>query len=118
MRDIVAFLDPARVIGSPAAASHWPAVARVDGEERRRYRSGMLRVLALLVLSTVPAFAREAPRRPPCPGDAPPGVRLPDRPGCREREAAPATRPGFLDLGGGSSVRVGGRVRGEVEMRR
>lgn len=81
----------------------------------------VLRVLALMLLALAPfaAAAGEA-RRPPCPADAPPGVRLPDRPGCRERGAAPARGgpPGFIDLGDGASLRVGGRVRGEVDVRR
>lgn len=72
----------------------------------------------ILCLAAAPAVARDGLRRPPCPSDAPPGVRLPDRPGCRPAEAAPAHPPGFLDLGQGTSVRVGGRVRGEVEFRR
>ena len=55
--------------------------------------------------------------------DAPPGVRVQLPPGCRlpGGAAAPANRtdsrqkagksPGFIDLGNGSEVRIGGRAR-------
>lgn len=67
-----------------------------------------------------PAVAGEV-WRGPCPQDAPPGVRLPDRPGCRERAAREnlkATAPGSIDLGGGTSLRIGGRVRADYDLRR
>jgi hypothetical protein len=56
--------------------------------------------------------------------EALPGVRAPATPGCppadRATKPAPAERfqagrdPGFFDLGGGTTVRVGGRVRAET----
>lgn len=80
-----------------------------------------LRLLVALVLAAaaLPAAAGErgAAQRPRlCPQDAPPGVRLPDRPECREAAPAPvrATAPGFIDLGNGTSVRVSGRAAYEV----
>lgn len=71
-------------------------------------------------LASVSVVAGEGPRRPPCPADAPQGVRLPDRPGCAVREGVLPRRapPGVIDFGDGASLRVGGRVRGEVEVRR
>ncbi|UHC16357.1 hypothetical protein LRS73_28575 [Methylobacterium currus] len=74
---------------------------------------------ALLVTAAVlPAAAGERGARPPrlCPQDAPPGVRLPDRPECREAPPAAvrATAPGFIDLGNGTSLRVSGRAAYEV----
>jgi hypothetical protein len=56
-----------------------------------------------------------------------PGVRLPPTPGCPPPgEAKPASverpkagrDPGFIDLGGGTTVRVGGQVRGETRFGR
>jgi hypothetical protein len=76
-----------------------------------------LLVLACGALLGVPglADAKDCPR----PG-ASVGVRDPDRPGCRSEarpkpENRPALkageRPGFIDIGGGTELRVGGRVR-------
>jgi hypothetical protein len=53
------------------------------------------------------------------PADAPPGVRVPDRPGCKpsppgklvESGLKTGREPGFIDLGNGTDVRVSGRVR-------
>jgi hypothetical protein len=62
--------------------------------------------------------------------DAPPGVQAPLPPGCRApvRVAPPAKRadamlkagksPGSIDLGNGSEVRIGGRVRVDTMYRR
>jgi hypothetical protein len=62
--------------------------------------------------------------------DAPPGVRVQLPPGCRAPggAAAPAKgtealqkagrAPGFIDLGAGSEVRIGGRVRVDTNYRR
>lgn len=78
------------------------------------------RLLAALVLAAaaLPATAGErgAARPRLCPQDAPPGVRLPDRPECREAPPAPvrASAPGFIDLGNGTSLRVSGRAAYEV----
>lgn len=74
------------------------------------------RLLAALLLTAaaLPAMAgeRSAPRSRLCPQDAPPGVRLPDRPECREAPPASvrATAPGFIDLGNDTSLRVSGRA--------
>ncbi|WP_246102232.1 hypothetical protein [Methylobacterium terricola] len=72
-------------------------------------------VAALLVTATalpVMAGERGAPRPRLCPQDAPPGVRLPDRPECREAPPAAvrATAPGFIDLGNDTSLRISGRA--------
>ncbi|WP_245524197.1 hypothetical protein [Methylobacterium nonmethylotrophicum] len=86
------------------------------------------RLLAALLLAAaaLPAVAgkRGAPQRGApvprlCPQDAPPGVRLPDRPGCREAPPASlrATAPGFIDLGNGTALRVSGRAAYEVGVR-
>jgi hypothetical protein len=58
--------------------------------------------------------------------EAPPGVRVAERPGCKPRSPHPAIpgrakagpAPGFIDLGNGAQVRIGGRVDVEVEYRR
>jgi hypothetical protein len=62
--------------------------------------------------------------------DAPPGVRAPLPPGCPAPggAAGPAKSadaplkagksPGFIDLGNGSEVRIGGRVRADTMYRR
>ena len=79
-----------------------------------------LRAVAVTVLSAAGIAGAEAKEcRPP---EAPPGVRVQAAPGCRPPvAAAPAkgtdamqragTTPGFIDLGNGSEVRIGGRVR-------
>ena len=78
------------------------------------------RLLAALLLTAaaLPAAAaeRSTPRPRLCPQDAPPGVRLPDRPECREAPPAAvrATAPGFIDLGNDTSLRVSGRAAYEV----
>ncbi len=78
------------------------------------------RLLAALVLAAtaLPAAAGErgALKARLCPQDAPPGVRLPDRPECREAPPAAvrATAPGFVDIGNGTSLRVSGRAAYEV----
>jgi hypothetical protein len=56
------------------------------------------------------------------PADAPPGVRVPDRPGCQplrpgkpaETRSKAGREPGFIDLGNGTEVRISGRVRVET----
>lgn len=79
--------------------------------------------LAALLVAAAPAAAGErAPRPRLCPQDAPPGVRLPDRPECREAEArgvraAERPAPGFIDLGSGMQVRIGGRAAFEAGTR-
>ncbi|NGM33317.1 hypothetical protein G4G93_05115 [Methylobacterium sp. DB0501] len=67
-----------------------------------------------MTAAALPAMAGERGAQRPrlCPQDAPPGVRLPDRPECRETPPAAvrATAPGFIDLGNGTSLRVSGRA--------
>ncbi len=81
----------------------------------------MIRHLAVLVALALsaPAVARDATPRGPCPADAPEGVRLPDRLGCRERTPLKAGRaPGTIEIAPGTTLRMGGRVRYDYEMRR
>ncbi|BCM87469.1 hypothetical protein NS228_03000 [Methylobacterium indicum] len=86
-------------------------------------RSSAILALAVLVPAAValPAVAGERGVRPArlCPQDAPPGVRLPDRPDCREAPQAvrSGAAPGFIDLGNGTSLRVSGRAAYEVGAR-
>jgi hypothetical protein len=85
-----------------------------------------MRATAVLLLASLatPAFARDAgPGRSggPCPADAPEGVRLPDRPGCRERSDPPrkaGRTPGSFELAPGTTVRIGGRTRLDYDARR
>jgi hypothetical protein len=77
----------------------------------------LLAALALAALALPAEAGERGPRRPRlCPQDAPPGIRLPDRPECREAppSAARTTAPGFIDLGNGTSLRVSGRAAYEV----
>jgi len=84
-----------------------------------------LRLAAALVLPALAATAAAARECRP-PPDAPPGVRVPPPPGCLKNppqaprgEALRAGRQdGFVDLGGGSSLRIGGRVRIDAAGRR
>ncbi|KMO31501.1 hypothetical protein [Methylobacterium aquaticum] len=73
-----------------------------------------LLVALFLTVAALPAAAGERGARLPrlCPQDAPSGVRLPDRPDCREAPPAAvrATAPGFVDLGNGTALRVSGRA--------
>lgn len=80
--------------------------------------AGALAALPLLVGS---AQAKDCQR-----GDAASQARRSERPGCGaasdqprrpdDREALKAgRRPGFIDLGGGAEIRVGGRVRLDVD---
>jgi hypothetical protein len=81
-------------------------------------------ILAVIAALTV----SEACARDCTPRDLPPGVRLPARPGCPS-DAAPKPRiadekprpgrtPGFVDIGGGTELRIDGRVRAETRFRR
>jgi hypothetical protein len=78
----------------------------------------------LLVIGTLPAEARDCR-----PADPPPGVRVHTPPGCEARKAQPARGPGqppaqagrdpgFVDLGNGSTMRIGGRVRADTVFHR
>ena len=83
----------------------------------------LLALVAGVALLADPASARE------CRASAAlPGVRSALQPGCRpktlpapslQHEALRAGRdPGFLDLGNGVEVRIGGRVRADAVLRR
>ena len=61
--------------------------------------------------------------------EAPPGVRVAERPGCKLRSPDPrrgaipgrvkaGPAPGFIDLGNGAQFRIGGRADVEVKYRR
>lgn len=91
------------------------------GPSDRRLRFAAL--VATAVLATGTASARDC--RPVDPQL--PGVRVPPTPGCPPAgEAKPASverpkasrDPGFIDLGGGTTVRIGGQVRGETRFGR
>ena len=74
-----------------------------------------------LLACAAPAQAKDCTR-----GDAPPGVRLPEKPGCGTAPARPdddpalkaGRRPGFIDFGNGMEVRIGGRVRLDMDRSR
>jgi hypothetical protein len=79
---------------------------------------------ACLVLGVGPSLAKDC--RVP---EAPPGVRVQPPVGCEPTgrdvrkggngaALRAGTEPGFIDLGGGTQVRVGGRVRVEAGTRR
>jgi hypothetical protein len=81
-------------------------------------------VLGLVVVGSAPSLARDC-RMP----EAPPGVRVPPAPGCETarpplaksqepRAARAGSTPGFIDLGNGSQLKVGGQVRVDVRGRR
>ncbi len=75
-------------------------------------------ILASLLLVPAPALARDCR-----PWDLPPGVRMPDRPGCPatrppEARPKPGREPGFVDLGNGTEIRINGRVRAEGRLDR
>jgi hypothetical protein len=70
-------------------------------------------ILTSLILASAPVLARDCR-----PWDMPPGVRMPDRPGCPatrppEARPKPGREPGFVDLGNGTEIRINGRVRAE-----
>ncbi|SFJ63758.1 hypothetical protein [Methylobacterium brachiatum] len=79
-----------------------------------------LAFLALAGLIAVGAAAAEQPVRSRlCPEDLSEGVRLPPRPGCdAAAPKPPPARRGFYDLGGGTTVQIGGRVGAEFGARR
>jgi hypothetical protein len=86
--------------------------------------------LSILSISVVAGLVAAHPgaARDCRPIEAPPGVRLPQRAGCKSPDAvradtkpAPARTgraPGFMDLGNGTQVRIGGEVGVEVQGRR
>jgi hypothetical protein len=90
------------------------------GLGRLSFILGSLTILALA--GNAPAAAKEC-RMP----KAPPGVALQMPPECRQARAANRderasperlrTENGFVDLGNGTQVRIGGRVRAEMGFR-
>lgn len=76
-----------------------------------------------LICAGVPALAKEC-RMP----DVPPGIRIQVPPECKERfegrrmgaerPDSPRANQGFVDLGNGTQVRIGGGVRVEAGTRR
>ena len=76
----------------------------------------------LLIASAGPALAKEC-RTP----DLPPGVKVRLPPGCddpirtgrfeAEKQKSLKADQGFIDLGNGTQVRIGGRVRAETGLR-
>lgn len=82
-----------------------------------------LLVISLALIATAPALAKEC-RIP----DVPPGVRVQLPPGCERDQRGMAEKladqrhvsgeAGFIDLGNGTKVRVGGRVRAEMGVSR
>ncbi len=86
-----------------------------------------LLILSLAVLASIVA-AHPGAARDCRPAEAPPGVRVPERAGCKPPQAARADAkpapartgraPGFIDLGNGTQVRIGGEVGVEVQSRR
>lgn len=85
----------------------------------------MIRPLTLALIG-VAAFTTSASARPCRSGETPQALaegRRTCEPGERLKPYDPdalraGTRPGFIDLGGGTEVRVGGRVQMEYETRR
>lgn len=79
-------------------------------------------VLAGVVMAP-PATARDC-----SPPEGPPGVRMPERVGCKgpwkgkqgsKLDPVRAGRaPGFIDLGNGAQIRIGGEVEAEGQFRR
>ena len=78
--------------------------------------------LAVLLMGTGPAVAKEC-RMP----DLPPGAHVAIPPECRDTVRVKDSNPtqgglkadrGFINLGGGTKVRIGGRVRAEYGFRR
>jgi hypothetical protein len=80
-------------------------------------------IAAVALVAAVPAAAKEC-RMP----DVPPGVRAQLPPGCDRFDKAAAAKAseqsaargeaGFIDLGNGTKVRIGGRVRAEMGVTR
>jgi hypothetical protein len=76
-------------------------------------------VVPLALIAAGPAVAKEC-RMP----DVPPGMRVQLPPGCDRQERSGATdsprrsglrsESGFVDMGNGTTVRIGGRVRVEM----
>jgi hypothetical protein len=92
------------------------------------FRSGLAAALALtamMLAGITPLSARECR----IVADAPPGVRMPPQVGCQPVRATAAKtqqppnlragrEPGFIDLGNGTELRIGGRMRAESVVHR
>jgi hypothetical protein len=82
----------------------------------------LLGALSLAALPRGGAVAGERQAAPArlCPDDLPEGAHLPPQPGCSGRDRAPrrGRGDGFVDLGNGTSVRIGGRAAAEYGVRR
>lgn len=84
----------------------------------------MIRLMTCLLAAALPlgplaAAERREPSRV-CPEDLPEGAHLPPQPGCAGASHAPAKSrgDGFVDLGNGTSVRIGGRAAADYGVRR
>ncbi len=86
----------------------------------------MNRIALLSALVAVVALAQPSAAKDCRAAEAPPGVRMPERAGCKppgkrdpvKPEAKTGRSPGFIDLGGGAELRIGGSVDMEVRHRR
>jgi hypothetical protein len=88
-------------------------------------RSWFCALSVALCLVAPPGYAKECPSHE----NLPPGVRMPEQAGCRARPPEPS-RPkvrapaknshesGFIDLGNGAELRIGGQVDFEAGARR
>ena len=77
--------------------------------------------LAIPILAALFAGGGLAAERPRlCPDTLPDGAHLPPQPGCvgRDREPTRGRGDGFVDLGNGTRVRIGGRAAAEYGVRR
>lgn len=90
-------------------------------------RSSTLKITALVGLALAIAFAPVSVLARDCAvANLPPGVRLPDRPGCKGQTSAPVPskplrqgqHPGAIDLGNDTEVRISGRTRIDAEVKR
>lgn len=74
---------------------------------------------AVLPLGPLAAAERRGPSRL-CPEDLPEGAHLPPQPGCTSagQAAVKSHGDGFVDLGNGTSVRIGGRAAADYGVRR
>lgn len=76
--------------------------------------------LMAILLAAGSAQAGEVRARPRlCPEDLPDGAHLPAQAGCAGRDRSPVKGrgDGFVDLGNGTSVRIGGRATAEYGVR-
>ncbi|KAA0123958.1 hypothetical protein CIW48_10795 [Methylobacterium sp. P1-11] len=85
----------------------------------RRLRLALLLILPIMLIAGA-AQAGEPPTRARlCQDNLPEGVRLPPQPGCDAGTRAPKPRrPGFYDLGDGTSLQIGGSASAAYGVRR